>query len=102
MHCDLDEEVKKVSQNFPYIAVVIGDSSIQYFVVVERLVLDDSEEFIDAVTALISAYFTFNIEYPRPLYAAFIFLQHFVLKLKDSQPVPPVVTRLLSSLDALQ
>ena len=46
MHCDRDEEVKKVPQNFPYIAALIGDSSIQFFIIVERLVLDDSEDFI--------------------------------------------------------
>ena len=93
--------MKKVPQNFPYITVLVGDSSIQFFVVVERLVLDDCKELIDAVTALIGAYFTFNIEYPRPLYPVCIFLQQFVLRLKDRQTIPPIVTRMLSSLDAL-
>lgn len=79
MHCDLDEEVKKVPQNFPYISVLIGNSSIQFFIIAERLVLDDCEKLVDAMTALVGAYCTFNIQYPRPLYPVFIFLQHFVL-----------------------
>lgn len=67
---------------------------MQFFTVVERLVLDDCEDLVDAITALIGAYFTFNIQYPKALYPVFIFLQQFVLKLQDSQTIPPIVTRL--------
>lgn len=61
MQCDLDEEVKQVSYLFPCISALVGGSSIQYFIVIEQCVLGDCE-FIDALTPLISAYFTLNIE----------------------------------------
>jgi len=44
MQCDLDEEVKRVGH--PYVAVLVGDNTIQFFIIHERL---------DAVIALVGA-----------------------------------------------
>ena len=68
----------------------------------ERLVFSECKAYAEAINALISTYFTFNIEYPKQLYSLFIFLQHFVLKLRDEQGIPSIVTRVLSSLDTLR
>ena len=73
MQCDLEETVEKVPQNHPYIAVLLGDSSLQIFIVAERIVLCECEVFSDAVTALVATYFTFNIWVPQAAlpYSAF-------------------------------
>ena len=98
MQCDLQEKLGHV---FPYIIVLVGDSAVQFFIVAEQLILADSENFIDMLLALIGAYYAFNIAYPRQLYPLCIFIQHFIIKLVDKQKVPPVVTCMLSSVDAL-
>ena len=36
VHCDLDEKVKKLPQNFPYIPILVRDSSVQFFIVVKQ------------------------------------------------------------------
>lgn len=101
MQCDIQEEVKKLGHVFPYIVVLVGDSAVQFVIIVEQLILADSENFIDALLALIGTYFAFNIAYPRQLYPLCIFIQHFIMKIVDKQKVPAVVTRTLSSIDTL-
>ena len=97
----MQEEVRKLGHVFPYIIVLVGGSAVQLFIVAEQLILADSKNFIDTFLALIDAYFAFNIAYPRQLYPLRIFIQHFIIKLVDKQKVPPVVTHMLSSVDAL-
>ncbi len=99
MHADLDEEVAEVPQNFPYLVLVSENTHHQLYVVVERLVLHECTSFLKGLKSLISVYFTFNIEYPKALYATLIFLQHFVVNIRDKQRVPQAVVRLVSSLD---
>ena len=91
----------KLPQNHPYIAVVLENRNIQFFLAAERKVLDTCERFSDAIMSLIAVYFTFDIEYPKSLYPVFIFLQHFVMEIKDDQPIPNVLTRLMSSVDRI-
>ncbi len=102
MHQDLQEEVQKVAQNFPYLAVVTGNTSVQVFVIAERLVLTESFSFVKAILSLISAFFVFNVEYPKPLYPVCILLQHYIFCIKDDQPVPQSLVRFISSLDKLE
>ena len=101
MTCDVDKEVMSIAQNFPYIVMLTGDENIQFLLVAERKALTSTDNFMEILTALVAAYFTFNIEYPKALYPIFIFLQHFVMELKDCQSVPNALTRVLSSLDRL-
>ena len=56
---------------------------------------------MQSLYSLISVYFALNIAYPKPLHALFVYLQHHVLLIKDSQHVPVSVTQLLSSLDKI-
>ena len=51
---------------------------------------------------LIAAYFTFNMEYPKPLQSVLVFVQHFLLGIKDEQTVAHSATRLLSSLEKIE
>ena len=98
MTSDLDEEVQKIAYNYPYIAMVEGQSSVQFFVVAERIVMDESENFMEALLDLICVYFAFNIVYPKPLYPVFLFIQRYIMDIKDSQTIPPALTRVLSAL----
>ena len=95
--CDLDEEVSKLPYVYLYIAVVEGDSNAQFFLVAE-VIVSESDGFLDALCDLICAYFTYNIVYPKPLYPVLLFIQRFIMDIKDSQTVPPTVVRALSAL----
>ena len=98
MTSNLDEEVQKMAYNFPYIAMIEGGSFLQFLVVAECIVMDDSENLTEALLNLISAYFAFNIEYLKPLYPVFLFIQHYIMD-KDNQTIPPALTRVLSTLN---
>ncbi len=79
--------------------MVVGDSSaLQFFQVAERIVVAESEGFVDALMDLICVYFTYNVQYPKPLYAVLVFIQHYVMAIKDSQPIPTILTATLSAL----
>ena len=91
--------MQKIAYNYPYIAMVEGKSSLQFFVVTERIVMDESENLTEALLDPISAYFAFNIEYPKPLYPVFLFIQHYIMDIKDNQTIPPALTRVLSALN---
>ena len=53
MNCNLDEEVKKNPHNYPYIAMVTGDASLQFFQIAERIVVCKSEGFMGALIDLV-------------------------------------------------
>ena len=93
----------QIKQNEPYIVVIeLEATKRQFFVVVERSITIESDTFQDALTDMISLYFIMDITYPSSLYAVLLSIQRFVLGIKDKQMIPPVVTRLLSSLDQHQ
>ena len=100
MSCDLDEEIKKNPHNYPYIAMISGDSSLQFFQIAERIVVGESENLIGSLTDLIYVYFTYNIQYPKALYPILLSIQRYILNIDDSQPIPPALTRVLSALQS--
>ena len=75
----------------PYIVVLEPDDmeNLQYFLVVEKQVYMECHFCV---------YYVFNISYPKPLYSVFIFVQNYVLGIKDSYTVPPNVNRLITAL----
>ena len=99
MIVDVDNEITKITQNEPYIAVVRSDRSSQYYVVAERKIALESCSFNDVLIDLVSMYFVFDIAYPKPMYPLLYFIQRFILDIKDNQAVPPVVTRIPNCLD---
>ena len=84
----------------PYIVVLEPDDTenLQYFFVVEKQVYVECRKFSTALLCLFCVYYVFNISYPKPLYSVFIFVQNYVLGLKDSYTVPPNVNRLITAL----
>ena len=75
--------------------------SFQVLIVVERMVLTSSEVFSEALFALISAYFAFDMAYPVNLRALLLFMQHLVMEVKDRVALPAIATRVYSALQAM-
>jgi len=92
----IETELQKIKQNEPYIAKIQDD---QYFIIIERKIVLESTECLDAVSSMICGYFAFDISYPKSLYPILIFIQRYVLGIKDNQPIPNVVTHVVSGLD---
>ena len=74
---------------------------MNYYLVAERIVMMHCQSLFEALQGLVASYFMANIEYPRPLTALLIFIQHIVLGIKDSQLMPNMVTQVVSSLDKM-
>ena len=55
-----------------------------------------------ALSALIGAYYTFNMSYPQPLKAVMMLIQCIVLNFDDGERVLAAVTTICSSLDSIQ
>ena len=100
MDHNLDEAVMNLRENHPYLGVVMGGTSLQAHLIVERRVLEEVEAS-SVFTALIGAYFAFNMSYPKPIYPILIFVQHFFISVKDKQQIPISLTKFMSSLDKL-
>ena len=88
----MDAQVEKLPP-FPQIVDLRSHmAKEQFFIAVEKHILLESRCINTALLDMMSVYFTFDIAYPKlkPLYSLFLFIQHFVLNIRDSQPVPNV------------
>ena len=95
---DLNAEVEKLPP-FPQIILLRSDiAEEQCFIAVEKQVMVESRCINTALLDMMSVYFAFDIAYPRPLYSLLVFIQHYVLGIRDSQPVPNNVTVLVTAL----
>ena len=93
----MDAQVEKLPP-FPQIVAFCSDmAEEQFFIAVEKHVLLESRCINTALLDMMSVYFTFDIAYPKPLYSL-LFIQRFVLNIRDSQPVPNNVTVLVTAL----
>ena len=92
---------KQLAQNEPYIGIVVSDASLEYIIVAERIPIAHTKYILSAMVSIIAASFSFNVEYPQGLKPLLIFVQHFILGIKDSQAVPNAAGKLYSALDKL-
>lgn len=83
---------------FPSMHVFEADQSYQYYITSEHQIITESSSLLDALIDVFATYFTFDMSYPPKLYPLMIFLQHYVLELKDEQRQPNNVKILVSSL----
>lgn len=97
---DMTEQAKKLSVNHPYVGVVIGNDSVSFYLITERLIIFSTRSFIKALKGLMAAYYVFNIAYPKPLYSPLSFIQHFLFNIKNTT-LPPAVIRFISCIDKL-
>ena len=70
---DLDEAVKKITENHVYIAVATSDSSIQVDLTAERCPFGKAKSQ-KKFQSLIGAYYAFNMAYPKALYPLCIYI----------------------------
>lgn len=90
---DLDKKLAEIDRGTPFIVTVTTseDAGQQFFIAVEKTLLAESSNIIIALLDLVSAYFVFDIVYPKNLHAVLIFIQHYLLGLVDKQAVPQSV-----------
>ena len=55
--------------------------------------METTECLLDAVINMICSYYVFDINYPKQLYPVLLFVQRFIVSIKDDQPIPTVLTR---------
>ena len=46
---------------------------------------------------MMAIYLSFDINYPKYTISVLLFIQHFVVDLKDDQPMPPPIVKLVSN-----
>ena len=85
---NLDEGAEKLP-SFPQIMRLRHDESTQYFIAVEKVLLE-SASIEGSVLDLIGAYYSFDIVYPRQLYPLLIFIQHIIFNIFDQQRMPTI------------
>ncbi len=85
----------------PCIAIMKSDADAdkyQFFIIAEKQVVCESDNFGIALVDVIATYFTFNMSYPDTLYPLLLFIQHHALAIKDDQSVPNIVNIVYSAM----
>jgi len=75
-----------------------GEESAQTFVCCEKQVFVTSRSVQDGLMDLMAVYYTFDITYPKPTSSVLLFIQHYVFRLVDDQPLPPATLKLVNNL----
>ena len=89
------EAVANAYQSEPYIMISNG----LYHLIIDAVFMYLCDDLASALIDLMCYYYVFNTEYPKSMYSLYIiFLQHFVLGLKDNSKLPTAVISLCSSL----
>ena len=86
----MDDICKEIPiRNSPRIAALVGESkSVQYFIIVEQSVLCEVPSFQMALFIMFSAYYVFNLAYPKQSKNTLLFLQDFILESPDGTKRP--------------
>ena len=82
--------------NTPTLIIKENDSNVEAFLAVEKIVLCKIPPLL-APVYLISAYYVFDIEYPKGLRSLYLLLEK-VLFNKKNEKVPQIVHRIFSAL----
>ena len=77
----------------------VGEKGTQYFICAEKAFVTESKTLKDALLDLMCFYYVFNISYPKTISAVFLFIQHIVCNLQDSQVHPKCLSKLLQNID---
>jgi len=94
----VDKEVSEIRQSAPYIVVTGSSENMQLYICCEQNILLESKIVRDALLDLVAVYFVFDVQYPKSLDAILIFIQHYVMDMKDSQPVPMTTAKVVGNL----
>lgn len=100
---DLEDKISEVEQSEPFITITSkpGTESSQIFVCCESQIFLEVKSMIHAMLDMMSAFYVFDVSYPKSLHAMLIFIQHHVFGLEDQQTVPSTVKTLITNLKKL-
>ena len=73
-----------------------------YSTLVGNVVVAETSDFVETFALLLSAFYIFNVEYPKKLKATLLFFQKFVLGISDRSKLPSKVLTLMSNLKKAQ
>ena len=92
-----------IAQSEPFLLVTgrPGDEGCRVYISCEQELFILSKSIIDGVLDMMAIYFSFDINYPKYTSCVLLFIQHFVLDLKDDQPLPPSTVKLVSNLEKI-
>jgi hypothetical protein len=62
------------------------EEPIQYYVIIEKTMLEVGTDFIHALDVLVSSFFTFNLQYPEHIKPFYLFLVEQVYEIKKKSP----------------
>lgn len=89
----------EISFSEPYVIVLEPDAeNMQFFIIAEGHVYMECSTLSTALLCLFCVYYTYNISYPKYLHSVYVFIQKYVLGLKDSCAVPANVNSLITAL----
>ncbi len=83
----------------PAIVILNSDYSSEFCIFVEHVLLCKCSDLVDAIVVLLATYFSFDMSYPVGLNPIFIFIQHYMLQIKDDQPLPSCVNIAYSAIE---
>ena len=101
MENNFHDALLAIEQNHAFVAVIKGDTSVQVILTCERKAVTEVTSASKLLVALISLYFTFNIVYPKPLHSLLLFIQCYILCIKDKSPTPSNLRSFISALDKI-
>ena len=78
--------------------VIVVKRIESYHVLVERQPTTEASTFGSGLLDLYCSYFVYDIAYPKSFYSLLVFIQHYILELKDTQVDPPAVIEITISL----
>ena len=69
----------------PFIIRFLSDSWVSYHIIVQGKMLNENENFIESLMALIASYYCFNIKY-RPLLSTTLqFIEKYILDISKTK-----------------
>ena len=81
----MEEACRKIPlRNSPRIAAFVSEESVQFFILCEQKVLCKAPSLQVALFLMFSAYYVFNLEYPKQVRNVLFFFQDYILSQPDS------------------
>lgn len=83
----------------PHVVLAAGESEGR--LVIEEKNICSTEGVLEAFVVLFSVFYIFNIEYPKYAKNTLIFIQKYIIQLKDKYKTPSKVSALMLKLNSL-
>ena len=95
---NLEEYIKDLDRTEAFILSTVNMDGLDYhIIVVDGTYMFTSNDLSNSLMDLMCFYYVLNMQYPKPT-ALYLFLQHFIIGLKDSTKLPNSVLTMHSFL----